>query len=103
MTVCEECQRAMQTGRGEAVEVSPEVVAMARCDAQILPRTPVGETDRAPAGETDHAHVGETDRTHTGETENAHGSGTKRALRATQTPRRPRFGFATRTERRTAV
>jgi 5-methylcytosine-specific restriction endonuclease McrA len=93
ITVCEACQRATQTGRGEAVEVSPEVAAMARCDAQILPRAHVGETDRAYAGETDRAHVGETNRAHVGETNRAHAdeteharSGeTKRAVKATQT------------------
>jgi 5-methylcytosine-specific restriction endonuclease McrA len=101
ITVCEACQRATQTGRGEAVEVSAEVAAMARCDAQILPRAHVGETDRAHVGETERAHVGETnrahvgetnrahvgetDRAHVGETEHAHLGETKRAVKATQT------------------
>jgi HNH endonuclease len=67
ITVCEACQRAEQTGRGEAVEVSPEVVEMARCDAQILPRAHVGGTDSAHVAE--HAHTRET----------------KRAVKATQT------------------
>src|SRR4051812_22023156 len=69
MTVCEACQRATQTGRGEAVEVSKEVAAMARCDAQVLPRAHVGETDCAHVGETEHVQEGET----------------RRALKATQT------------------
>jgi hypothetical protein len=55
MTVCEACQRTTQTGRGEAVEVSADVAAMARCDAQIVPRAHVGETDRAHVGQTDAA------------------------------------------------
>jgi len=50
MTVCEVCQRATQTGRGEAVEVSAAVTAMACCDAQILPRAHVGETGCAHLG-----------------------------------------------------
>src|SRR3954467_13649831 len=47
ITVCEACQRTTQTGRGEGVEVTADVTVMARCDAQILPRAHVGETDRA--------------------------------------------------------
>ena len=49
LTVCESCQRGQQQGRGELVEVGPEVVEMAACDAQHLGRLqPV----------TKHAHVG---------------------------------------------
>jgi hypothetical protein len=47
ITVCEACQRATQTGRGEAVEVPEEVAAMARCDAQILPRAHMGQAEHA--------------------------------------------------------
>ncbi|HXK17827.1 MAG TPA: HNH endonuclease, partial [Polyangiaceae bacterium] len=72
MTVCESCQRATQTGRGEAVAVSEAAAAMAHCDAQILPRVDVGEIDRAHLGETDRAHLGETNRDHVGETDRAH-------------------------------
>jgi len=101
MTVCEACQRATQIGRGEAVEVSADVGAMARCDAQILPRVHVGEADHshvggsdrahmgesdyARVGESDRARVGETDGAHVGVTEHAHAGETKRALKATQT------------------
>jgi hypothetical protein len=64
MTVCEACQRTTQTGRGEAVEVTAEVAAMARCDAQILPRARVGETDHAHMGKAEHAHMGKAEHSH---------------------------------------
>jgi hypothetical protein len=64
MTVCEACQRATQTGGGEAVEVTAEVAAMARCDAQILPRAHIGKADRAHMGQAEHAHVRETKLSH---------------------------------------
>src|SRR3954463_1106274 len=51
MTVCEACQRTTQTARGEAVEVTADVAAMARCDAQIFPRAHMGKADRAHAGQ----------------------------------------------------
>src|SRR3954469_24602822 len=35
-TVCERCRRAEQQGRGELVQVSQEVVAMAECDGQHI-------------------------------------------------------------------
>jgi hypothetical protein len=72
MTVCQACQRATQTGRGEAVEVTAEVAAMARCDAQILPPARVGETGRAHMGQTEHAHVGQTEHSHMGQAEHSH-------------------------------
>jgi hypothetical protein len=34
LTVCERCRRATQQGRGELVEVGPEILEMAECDAQ---------------------------------------------------------------------
>ncbi len=40
--VCEDCQRARQIADGEAVDVSPTVLAMANCDAQRLPGAHVG-------------------------------------------------------------
>src|SRR4051812_15024281 len=64
MTVCEACQRTTQTGRGEAVEVTAEVAAMARCDAQNLPRARVGETDHAHMGKAEHAHMGKAEHSH---------------------------------------
>jgi hypothetical protein len=59
MTICEACLRATQTGRGEAVEVTAEVAAMARCDAQILPRARVGQANRVYMGQAEHAHARE--------------------------------------------
>src|SRR6187399_747425 len=38
LTVCESCRRATQQGRGEAIEVGPEVVELAECDGQHLGR-----------------------------------------------------------------
>jgi hypothetical protein len=38
LTVCESCQRAVQQGAGELVEVGPELVEMAACDGQHLGR-----------------------------------------------------------------
>src|SRR5205814_10620580 len=48
MIVCADCRRGWQQGAGDAVEVRPEIVAMANCDAQdlgALPTAHVGETD----------------------------------------------------------
>ena len=36
LTVCERCRRGEQQGRGELVEVAPEVVEMAECDGQHI-------------------------------------------------------------------
>jgi hypothetical protein len=69
ITVCEACQRATQTGRGEAVEVSADVAAMAHCDAQIIPRAHMGQADRARAGQPDRAHMGQPEHVHMRETE----------------------------------
>ena len=38
LTVCENCGRAWQQGRGELIEVGPEVVEMAECDGQYIGR-----------------------------------------------------------------
>src|SRR5215203_5896997 len=43
LSVCEHCQRAKQLSRGELVEVSAEVAAMARCDGQRVAGPHVGE------------------------------------------------------------
>jgi len=45
LTICERCQRGMQQGRGELIEVGQEVVALAECDGQHM-------------GPIQHAHVG---------------------------------------------
>jgi 5-methylcytosine-specific restriction endonuclease McrA len=42
LTVCEECGRGRQQGRGELVEVGADVVETARCDAQHVGHTHVG-------------------------------------------------------------
>src|SRR6185369_15503578 len=49
VTVCESCRRATQQGRGEAIEVGPEVLEMAECDGQHLGHVDahVGATVRA--------------------------------------------------------
>jgi 5-methylcytosine-specific restriction endonuclease McrA len=36
LTVCESCRRAKQQGRGELIDVGPEIVAMAECDGQHI-------------------------------------------------------------------
>jgi 5-methylcytosine-specific restriction endonuclease McrA len=36
LTVCERCRRAKQQGRGELVDVGPEIVEMAECDGQHI-------------------------------------------------------------------
>jgi hypothetical protein len=72
ITVCEACQRATQTGGGEAVEVSADVAAMASCDAQILPRAHMGNVDRAHVGRAEHAHVGRAEHAHVRETKLSH-------------------------------
>ena len=48
LTVCEHCRRGTVQGSGEPVEVEPEVVEMAACDAQQL-----GRLDQEPRA---HAH-----------------------------------------------
>jgi hypothetical protein len=51
LMVCEQCGRGWQEGKGDAVEVGPEIVEMAACDAQHI-----GRLHRSPAPAT---HVGE--------------------------------------------
>jgi hypothetical protein len=36
MTVCEQCRSGTQDGKGEAIPVAPEIIAMAECDGQRL-------------------------------------------------------------------
>jgi hypothetical protein len=43
LSVCEQCQRAKQLGSGDLLDVSAEVVAMARCDGQNIGSAHVGE------------------------------------------------------------
>ena len=51
MTVCEDCGRGRQQAGGVDVEVAPEVVEMARCDAQIVSGAHVGAQGAAPASQ----------------------------------------------------
>ena len=63
LTVCERCRQGKQQGRGELVEVAPEVVEMAECDGQHIGHVDPGsessahvgaheQTMRSPAGPT---------------------------------------------------
>jgi hypothetical protein len=36
LTVCENCRRATQQGRGELIEIGPEILEMAECDGQHI-------------------------------------------------------------------
>jgi hypothetical protein len=47
LSVCEQCQRTQQVAQGELVEVSAEVAAMVRCDAQQLASPHVGKVSDA--------------------------------------------------------
>ncbi|HEX5098910.1 MAG TPA: hypothetical protein VFV94_05395 [Polyangiaceae bacterium] len=55
LTVCEHCRRATQQGRGEAIEVGPEIVEMAECDGQHIGHVDALSVHRDGAGR---AHVG---------------------------------------------
>jgi len=56
LTVCEGCRRAKQHGRGELIEVGPEIVEMAACDGQHIGH--VGAHVGANGGANARAHVG---------------------------------------------
>jgi hypothetical protein len=63
LTVCEQCRIGMQEGRGELVEVAPEVVEMAECDGQHLGHVEssaqIGAGGEPPGAHPDsNAHVG---------------------------------------------
>ena len=62
LTVCERCRRATQQGRGELIEVGPEVLEMAECDGQHIGHVHDHAAVRAHVGgstDTDaRAHVG---------------------------------------------
>jgi hypothetical protein len=47
LTKCPECERGQQQGRGELIDVGPEVVEMAECDAQHIGNPAAGEPARA--------------------------------------------------------
>jgi 5-methylcytosine-specific restriction endonuclease McrA len=44
LTLCDECGRGRQQGRGELIDVGSEIVEMAQCDAQHVGDTHVGAT-----------------------------------------------------------
>jgi hypothetical protein len=79
LSVCEQCQRTQQVAQGELVEVSAEVAAMVRCDAQQLASPHVGKasphvgsaSEAVDRSREAHAHTTATTR--------------KRRARATQT------------------
>jgi hypothetical protein len=84
LTVCESCRRAKQQGRGELIDVGPEIVEMAECDGQHI-----GHVD-GNGGVPDasaRAHVGVHDdanpRADVGGTARDHAGATR--VRATQT------------------
>jgi 5-methylcytosine-specific restriction endonuclease McrA len=55
LTVCPECKRGGQIANGEIVPLSPEIVAMAACDAQRLGRTMPVANDAHVGAETNAA------------------------------------------------
>src|SRR6187399_94456 len=57
LTVCESCRRATQQGRGEAIEVGPEVVEMAECDGQHIGRVDAHVGVRGHGNVRDHVGV----------------------------------------------
>jgi hypothetical protein len=48
ITLCPSCRVAIQSGRGEPIQVSPDIVAMAECDAQLIPDPHARSTDHPP-------------------------------------------------------
>jgi hypothetical protein len=55
LTICEDCRRARQDGRGESLDVAPEVVEMALCDGHHIGHVDVELSVHVGAG--DDAHV----------------------------------------------
>jgi hypothetical protein len=58
LTVCERCGRGSQQGRGEQLEVGPEIVDMAACDAQHLGRIQRTVPSEHPCEDLSTTHVG---------------------------------------------
>jgi hypothetical protein len=59
LSVCEDCRRAFQRGRGELVEIEPSVVETAGCDSQNVPSDPhVEESTHVGATSTDKPRSG---------------------------------------------
>ncbi|HEX5101081.1 MAG TPA: HNH endonuclease signature motif containing protein, partial [Polyangiaceae bacterium] len=57
LTVCERCRRATQQGRGELIEVGPEILEMAECDAQHVGHVDDHVGVQHDAGGPAHVHV----------------------------------------------
>jgi hypothetical protein len=57
LTVCEACARATQTGLGEALQISPDVVEMASCDAQQIKGIHAESRSPHQRGDAPHEHV----------------------------------------------
>ncbi|HEX5098981.1 MAG TPA: hypothetical protein VFV94_05750, partial [Polyangiaceae bacterium] len=57
LTVCERCRRATQQGRGELIEVGPEILEMAECDAQHVGHVDAHVGVQHDAGGRAHVHV----------------------------------------------
>jgi len=57
LTVCEVCRRAKQQGRGELIEVGPEVLEMAECDGQHIGHVHGDANARAHVGASDDANA----------------------------------------------
>jgi len=62
LTVCERCRRATQQGRGELIEVGPEIVEMAECDAQHIGHVDAHVGVRCDAGARVHLDVDDLER-----------------------------------------
>jgi 5-methylcytosine-specific restriction endonuclease McrA len=58
LTVCESCQQGAMQGNGELVDVGPEVVEMAACDAQHVGRIEGVRTHVGAKTAHENAHVG---------------------------------------------
>jgi hypothetical protein len=46
LTICESCRRGWQNGAGREIEVGPEVIDRARCDAEVLGSLSAGQPER---------------------------------------------------------
>jgi hypothetical protein len=68
LTVCEACERATQTGLGEALQISAEVAKMASCDAQQIKEVHAESRSRRQSSPKNQANsnLGGDDKTHVG-------------------------------------
>ncbi len=108
LTVCEDCGRTHQTGRGEQVQVSAGTAEMARCDAQIFASIERAPDERA-RDENQQPHDDEDQDQHDDENQDQHDDETRvgpkaRHGRAAQTiPPALRRAVLTRDYRRCQV